>query len=55
MSKVKVEKMVDDLIHAAIEYSETLSAYVPLTVFDLKAERLCAERDRLICFLRDKK
>lgn len=55
MSRVKIEKMVDDLIHAAIEYADSLSVEVPLTVFDLKAECLCVERDRLICFLRGKR
>lgn len=49
---MKITKMVDDLIQAAIEYADSLSVEVPLTVFDLKAERLWTERQRLICFLR---
>lgn len=51
---MKIIKMVDDLIQAAIEYADSLSVEVPLTVFDLKAERLCSLRCRMIALLRGK-
>lgn len=51
---MKIEKMVDDLISAAMAYNNSLSCEVSFSVFDSDAERLCSLRRRLIALLRGK-